>query len=98
MPTDRLSRCDDDVERQARRIGHALFAQIGDGSSPLERAWWDDRFMELTMGDPLVKVQLFRFIDALPTLKRDAAARRHLENISARPAAASRRSWPCLSP
>jgi RHH-type transcriptional regulator, proline utilization regulon repressor / proline dehydrogenase / delta 1-pyrroline-5-carboxylate dehydrogenase len=67
------------AEARTRRIGHGLFAQIGDGASPLERAWWDDRFMELTMGDPLVKVQLFRFIDVLPTLHDDASVRRHLE-------------------
>jgi RHH-type transcriptional regulator, proline utilization regulon repressor / proline dehydrogenase / delta 1-pyrroline-5-carboxylate dehydrogenase len=83
MPTDGFSPFDDHVERQTLRRGHALFAQIGEGSSPLERAWWDDRFMDLTMGDPMVKVQLFRFIDVLPTLRRDAAVRRHLEEYLA---------------
>src|ERR1700736_4421858 len=34
--------------------------------------------MDLTMGDPLVKVQLFRFIDALPALRSDEAVRAHL--------------------
>jgi RHH-type proline utilization regulon transcriptional repressor/proline dehydrogenase/delta 1-pyrroline-5-carboxylate dehydrogenase len=79
MPSERFSGLTNGLERRARQIGHGLFAQIGDGASPLERAWWDDRFMELTMGDPLVKVQLFRFIDVLPTLRTDASVRRHLE-------------------
>ena len=79
MPDAIRSQFEKNLDSRAKRIGRALFAQIGEGSSPLERAWWDDRFMELTMGDPLVKVQLFRFIDVLPTLKTDASVRRHLE-------------------
>ena len=48
------------------------------GPSPLDRGWWDDRLMALTLGDPEVKVQLFRFIDALPALTTPEAVRRHL--------------------
>ncbi len=54
------------VEREAREIGRGLFAEVGRGPSPRERGYWDDRLMDLTMGDPEVKVQLFRFIDAFP--------------------------------
>ena len=32
------------------------------------RRWWDERMMDWTMHDEAVKVQLFRFIDALPQL------------------------------
>jgi RHH-type proline utilization regulon transcriptional repressor/proline dehydrogenase/delta 1-pyrroline-5-carboxylate dehydrogenase len=35
--------------------------------------------MAQTMNDPATKVQLFRFIDALPTLTSHASVRRHLE-------------------
>ena len=68
----------DALERRTREIGHELFARIGRGPSIWNRAWWDDRMMNLTLGDPLVKVQLFRFIDALPALSDDASVRRHL--------------------
>ncbi|HEX8200585.1 MAG TPA: proline dehydrogenase family protein, partial [Isosphaeraceae bacterium] len=64
--------------RRTREIGRELFARIGSGPSPLEGAWWDDRLMALTLGDPRVKVQLFRFIDALPALKDPGSVRRHL--------------------
>ena len=67
------------VERRAREIGREIFREAGGGPSWLDRAWWDDRLMGLTMDDPRVKVQLFRFIDALPTLPDDASVRRHLE-------------------
>ena len=55
-----------DLESRTRAIGRELFDRVGRGASPLDRGWWDDRLMALTMGDDRVKVQLFRFIDALP--------------------------------
>ncbi len=66
------------IERRAREVGRELFAKVGGGPKPWERGWWDDRMMGLTLGDPLVKVQLFRFIDAMPVLKTPAAIRSHL--------------------
>ena len=66
------------LERRTREIGHALFEQIGRGPAPWDRAWWDDRLMDLTLGDPEVKVQLFRFIDAMPALTTTESVRRHL--------------------
>ena len=67
-----------DLERRTRAIGRELFDEVGRGPSVLERGWWDDRMMALTMSDPRVKVQLFRFIDALPALTSDESVGRHL--------------------
>jgi RHH-type transcriptional regulator, proline utilization regulon repressor / proline dehydrogenase / delta 1-pyrroline-5-carboxylate dehydrogenase len=68
-----------DLERRTRAIGRELFTMVGRGASPLERGWWDDRLMALTMGDDRVKVQLFRFIDVLPALiHSDELVGRHL--------------------
>jgi RHH-type proline utilization regulon transcriptional repressor/proline dehydrogenase/delta 1-pyrroline-5-carboxylate dehydrogenase len=66
------------IDRRARQIGRLLFDRIGRGPRLLQRAWWDDQAMALTGADPATKVQLFRFIDALPTLRSDASVRRHL--------------------
>jgi RHH-type proline utilization regulon transcriptional repressor/proline dehydrogenase/delta 1-pyrroline-5-carboxylate dehydrogenase len=68
------------VERRAVAIGRELFAAIGRGPSPVERGFWDDRMMALTMGDPAVKVQLFRFIDALPALSTPEEVVGHLRD------------------
>ncbi len=67
-----------EVDRRAIAIGRSLFAEVGRGASPLRRGWWDDRMMALTMGDARVKVQLFRFIDALPSLTSAESVGRHL--------------------
>ena len=66
------------LEARTRAIGRELFGAVGRGPSPLDRGWWDDRMMALTMGDARVKVQLFRFIDALPALTSDESVGRHL--------------------
>jgi RHH-type proline utilization regulon transcriptional repressor/proline dehydrogenase/delta 1-pyrroline-5-carboxylate dehydrogenase len=66
------------LDRRTLEIGRELFDRIGRGRRPWHRSWWDDRFMALTLDDPLVRVQLFRFIDALPALKDAGSIRRHL--------------------
>ncbi|MBV8312153.1 MAG: hypothetical protein JO344_17365, partial [Planctomycetaceae bacterium] len=66
------------LERRTRQIGRELFERIGRGPSPWHRAWWDDRFMNWSLNDPQVRVQLFRFIDVLPALRSADAVRRHL--------------------
>ena len=66
------------VERRTNEIGRELFDRMGRGPRPWQRAWWEARFIGATLDDPLVRVQLFRFIDALPALHTDQAVRRHL--------------------
>ena len=58
-----------ELERLTRVYGEELFARV-DRRGPilLTPGWWDDLLMGWTMGDEAVKVQLFRFIDALPLL------------------------------
>ena len=66
------------VGRRTIEIGRELFDRMGGGPKPWQRAWWEGRFIGATLDDPLVRVQLFRFIDALPALHTDRAVRRHL--------------------
>jgi RHH-type proline utilization regulon transcriptional repressor/proline dehydrogenase/delta 1-pyrroline-5-carboxylate dehydrogenase len=66
------------LERRTRQIGGEIFERMGERSSILDRAWWDDHLMNLTLSDPEVKGQLFRFIDVLPSLREPEAIRAHL--------------------
>ncbi|MGE5754720.1 MAG: proline dehydrogenase family protein [Planctomycetaceae bacterium] len=77
LPIDRTSSLAS-LENRTRAIGRALLAEVGGGPSIRERSWWDDRLMNLTLGDPTVKVQLFRLIDAMPVLEGTEPVRRHL--------------------
>ena len=40
---------------------------------------WDDKIMDFAMDNPGLKVQLFRFIDALPALRSKPEIARHLQ-------------------
>jgi RHH-type proline utilization regulon transcriptional repressor/proline dehydrogenase/delta 1-pyrroline-5-carboxylate dehydrogenase len=66
------------IERRTREVGRELFGRIGSGPRFWRRAWWEARFMNWMLADPLVRAQLFRFIDALPALKTPESTRRHL--------------------
>ena len=68
-----------ECEELTRRYGRAIFARLeGVGPVPFSPAWWDERLMEMTMGDEAVKLQLFRFVDVLPQLRSPAEVTRHL--------------------
>lgn len=96
-----------ELERLTRAYGEELFARI-DRRAPVlfSPSWWDDRLMALTMHDDAVKLQLFRFIDALPLLRTPESIGRHLIEYFAEAAAAlpawakkgvrwlPRRGWP----
>ena len=73
-----------ELERLTRAYGQELFARV-DGRGPVLFApdWWDARLMDWTMEDPALKVQLFRFIDVLPQLKKPRMVTRHLREYLA---------------
>jgi RHH-type proline utilization regulon transcriptional repressor/proline dehydrogenase/delta 1-pyrroline-5-carboxylate dehydrogenase len=69
-----------DVEEQTRAIGRYLWNHLERTSpSVFERRWWDDRILAWAMADESVKVQMFRFIDVLPTLRTRESITRHLQ-------------------
>src|SRR5262245_28343905 len=73
-----------DVEALTRAYGQEIFARLDHGGPlPFGRRWWDERLMAITMGDEALKLQLFRFIDALPLLHRPEAVTRHLREYLA---------------
>ena len=73
-----------ELDRLTRMYGEELFARI-DTSGPFlfSPAWWDGRLMDLSMRDEAIKLQLFRFIDALPHLHVPEDVSRHLKEYFA---------------
>ncbi|HVS34252.1 MAG TPA: L-glutamate gamma-semialdehyde dehydrogenase [Gemmataceae bacterium] len=71
-------------EELTRRYGKEIFARLeGTGPLPFSPAWWDDRLMDMSMGDEAVKLQLFRFVDVLPQLHSPSDVTRHLREYFA---------------
>ncbi|MEQ8960354.1 MAG: L-glutamate gamma-semialdehyde dehydrogenase, partial [Coleofasciculus sp. C2-GNP5-27] len=59
-----------DATRQKR----SFFAQMRD------QMRWDDKLLAWAMSNPGLRVQLFRFIDALPALQSKTEIARHLQD------------------
>ncbi|MBW4580559.1 MAG: L-glutamate gamma-semialdehyde dehydrogenase [Tildeniella nuda ZEHNDER 1965/U140] len=57
----------------ATRENRSFFAQMRD------QMRWDDKLLAWTMGNPGLRVQLFRFIDCLPSLRSKPEIARHLQ-------------------
>ncbi len=57
----------------ATRENRSFFAQMRD------QMRWDDKLLDWTMGNPGLRVQLFRFIDCLPALQSKAEIARHMQ-------------------
>lgn len=51
----------------------SFFAQVRD------QMRWDDKLLDWTMGNPGLRVQLFRFIDTLPALRSKPEIARHMQ-------------------
>lgn len=68
-----------DTEQRIRAYGKEIFARL-DRRGPMvfSPAWLDDQLMQASMSDEAVKIQLFRFIDALPNLRDPAEVSGHL--------------------
>jgi RHH-type proline utilization regulon transcriptional repressor/proline dehydrogenase/delta 1-pyrroline-5-carboxylate dehydrogenase len=73
-----------DVEALTQDYGREIFGRLDHvGPVLFSPGWFDERLMEWTMGNPAVKVQLFRFIDALPLLHSPPEVNRHLREYFA---------------
>jgi RHH-type proline utilization regulon transcriptional repressor/proline dehydrogenase/delta 1-pyrroline-5-carboxylate dehydrogenase len=68
-----------DIESLTQDYGRAIFARLhANGAPPFTPGWLDERMMEWTMGEETLKVNLFRFVDALPRLHSSQQINRHL--------------------
>jgi RHH-type transcriptional regulator, proline utilization regulon repressor / proline dehydrogenase / delta 1-pyrroline-5-carboxylate dehydrogenase len=61
-----------DLEERVKEVGSEIYSLIG-GQVPslFDQKRWKGRVMEWAMRDEAFKVQLFRFVDVLPSLKSD---------------------------
>ena len=62
------------MEKRIAEIGRELYASMNKVPSIFNRKRWMGRTMDLAMRDEEFKLNLFRYIDVLPSLKTDALA------------------------
>jgi RHH-type proline utilization regulon transcriptional repressor/proline dehydrogenase/delta 1-pyrroline-5-carboxylate dehydrogenase len=67
------------LESRTLEIGRAIFTRLREEEPTFgSPAWWDEKMMALSMRDDAVKIQLFRFVDALPGLRSHKQITSHL--------------------
>ena len=72
------------VEATTLEVGRYIFEHRANiRPSVLERRWWDDHIMSWAMQDESVKVQMFRFVDVLASLRNSGEIVRHLDEYFA---------------
>ena len=74
------------IEALTKRIGTELLdAARSHKAGVLSAAFWSDKLMSWSMRDPGFKVQLFRFVDAFPTLTTPQQVHEHLIDYLSQP-------------
>ena len=77
---------DDPFERRVREIGRAFLDEArGHKLGLLSARFWNDKLMDWAMSDEAFKVQLFRFVDAFPTLTSPESVYEHLTDYLSQP-------------
>ena len=67
------------IEARTQQWGREIFARAEQfAPTPLSRTWFNDQLLRLGMHHPALKVQLFRFVDTLPTLVQSEDIVEHL--------------------
>jgi len=78
-----LSKNHTTYETKTQAIAKELLAATQEKRSFLaqlqDQMRWDDKLLDWTMSNPGLRVQLFRFIDCLPALRRQPEIARHLQ-------------------
>jgi len=83
------------IESCTHEIGQKIFRDgRRKGAGLFHRGYWQSKMMQLAIASPKVKVQLFRFVDVLPVLKKEDLKRQHLLEYLSKPALAQK--WPSI--
>ena len=72
------------LEARTLQLGREMFERVaGSAASIVQAEWWEERLMQQCMRSEWLKVQSFRFVDALPTMSGPRDIARHLREYFA---------------
>ena len=69
---------DDALEAKIQQLGREIFAKLKAKKQKSAGAWWNSKLIEHSLKDEALKIQLFRFVDVLPTLRDGRQVAQHL--------------------
>src|SRR5512144_2570889 len=68
------------IEPRIREVGREIFSRAVTATPGVAgHDWWQGRILDWAMHDPQLRLQLFRFIDALPSLHTAHQVAEHLQ-------------------
>lgn len=75
-----------ELEAKIRETGLNLYRLIeGETPSIFKKDFWAGKIMEWCMRNEAFKIEMFRFVDAFPSLTRSESVARHLQEYFCRP-------------
>jgi len=75
-----------DLESQIQELGGELWSRIrGEVPGVFDKGYWQGKILEWAMRDPSFKVDMFRFVDVLPTLVETEQVSRHVREYLLKP-------------
>jgi RHH-type transcriptional regulator, proline utilization regulon repressor / proline dehydrogenase / delta 1-pyrroline-5-carboxylate dehydrogenase len=73
-------------EEEIQQLGREIFDLMGEETpSVFRKDYWSGKLMEWCMRNPALKVQMFRFVDVLPTLKSARQVGHHVREYFSQP-------------
>lgn len=69
----------ENIEQEILKLGRDIFSDISrEQPSILSKNFWSSRLMQWSMDKPDLKLNLFRFVDVLPTLRSNRSIAKHI--------------------
>lgn len=66
------------LEKEIRELGELIFYKLSKNKLSLSKSYINQKFMIWSLSRPDIKVNLFRLVDVIPSLKSDAAVVEHV--------------------
>src|SRR5262245_48531453 len=74
------------IDSEIMRLGEELWSRIqGQVPGVFDKGYWQGKILEWAMRDPSFKIDMFRFVDVLPTLVETEQVSRHVREYLLKP-------------
>ncbi len=74
------------IEEEIQKVGRQIFSLMGTDTPPIfNKNWWSGKILDWCMQNPAFKVQMFRLVDVLPSLKSPNQIGKHIREYFSQP-------------
>lgn len=81
-----MDKLEEQWEEEIQNVGRQIFRRMGEETPSIFRKdWWSGKVLEWCMRNPAFKVQMFRFVDVLPSLTSSRQVGEHVREYFSQP-------------